>query len=144
LTFLLIACLVVFAYIRYGGPTRAAAVYTGRSIVVEPERIDLGDIPVGALRRFDVSLINVAGSPAKILAIVPGCTCTYQGDALPFTVDGNRRRQLTFSLHAASKPERLEFAIAVVVARESRPTVLNVLARIVEDGSTIASAGTSR
>lgn len=132
LTILLLAALAAFIRFTYGHSSRALAAYSGRSIVVEPELIDLGDVPAGEIRSFKVTLHNATGSPARIHGIDSGCACTYLGDELPFTVPARGDRELSFNMGAPATSERVQFSIAMYVESDARPTMLQVRARIVE------------
>ena len=138
LTVGLFAAAIVSANVMYGGTWRAIAVLSGRSIVIEPQVIDLGDVPDGETRPFRFTIFNASRTPVTLNELNSSCGCLYQGAKVPLTIEGHRAQELEFSLHA-STPQSYEFQITMHFGTESSRRMVKVRARVVERPNAPAS-----
>ena len=98
-----------WAWYHFGSRAAAVAFLQGRSLLLEPQPLDLGTINLKEKRFLRVKALNLTGSPITIHGVEGFCEnrdgCVYCPDQFPLVVQPRASRTLTIEYVYKGRPE---------------------------------------
>lgn len=130
---LLLACMSIFIWIRYGSFQAAALVAKGETLFVLPRTVDVGAVRQGSQVEVDVYLHNESAEEISVLGVNSCCYASLI-EEIPIKIGAREKRRIRIGAKVIGKPGEEFRSKAPIISthKTSQPTV-ELVGKIVGD-----------
>ncbi|MEZ6059898.1 MAG: DUF1573 domain-containing protein [Planctomycetaceae bacterium] len=120
----LVCFVLVLAVVRYGSFAAVRAMASGRSVFLEDDMIDLGEVSPDEIHVVHVPLQNISGDPILITGGTTSCGCAVVTKSFPMEIGSLERATIPVRLASPGSGETFDVTVTLFTSNvDEQPTV---------------------
>jgi hypothetical protein len=106
------------AHWKFGSFSQAATAAANHWIWISPDKLDLGNQPIGRRIPFAVSVVNRSGNRVRLISVEASCTCIRTapiGSQFPIDINSGTELEVPFAIVVANTGGKMKQVIQFVI-----------------------------